>query len=86
MQLGSIVFNPKSEPSVVINPASESRRMVRKRTIAISGPPSPSMSAKLAIILDNLHSSKFTGELIINFGQGSVRNAVAMDSDVVEPR
>ena len=60
--------------------------MVRKRTIQLSGPPSPSMSAKLAIILDNLHSSKFTGELIISFGQGSVRNAVAVDSEIVEPR
>lgn len=63
-------------------PLSESRRVQRERTFALVSkrPDFQDVIAQYVILLTQLHSERFTGQLTINLSQGSPNNIKLVDS------
>ena len=63
-------------------PISDSRLVSRERTIRLvqSRPDFQDVIGQLVILMNQLHSESFTGEVRINFSQGSVNNAKLVES------
>jgi len=72
-------MSDKSRLSVTIKPASEKSKITHQRTIRITHP------AQISIIIEELMIERFTGDVRINFGQGSVRNVDILETKSIVP-
>jgi hypothetical protein len=63
-------------------PISESRLVSRERTFRLmqARPDFKDVIGQIVILVSQLHDEKFTGEVQINFTQGSVNNAKLVES------
>ena len=68
-------------------PISETVRVVREQTFQLTHHRKDFRDAvaKLIIMAEQLHSSRFTGSLVINWGQGSITNVTSTDSKKIDP-
>lgn len=66
---------------IVLIPISDKQRVVRERVLHIlhSRPDFRDAVAQFCLLMQQLHNDKYTGEVRINFGQGSVRDIHLID-------
>ncbi len=72
---------------ITTSPIAESRHVTRERTFKVLGyrPDFNDVTAQLLFIISQLHTEHFTGNLTINFTQGSVNNVKVLDSKSITP-
>ena len=67
-------------------PSNTSQKIVRQQTFRIwKGSTFASIFGQLAIVLNQLHESKFTGKVEIDFGQGTITSVNTIDSQNIDP-
>lgn len=71
--------------SISFNPIASDRKLVRKQVFTIFSRGGFSMVIFQSIgILRQMHESKFTGQVVFNFGNGSINSATAVDSQSID--
>jgi hypothetical protein len=80
--VGNIAFGPSTDShNLCYEPANVSRRMVRQQTFLLAnGSEFAAVVGQLSILLRQLHDSKFTGKIEIDFNQGSMLSVNSVDS------
>lgn len=62
--------------SITLSPITDKLRIVRERVVQISNSRDDrnDVTAQLCLLIGQLRYDKFTGEVTLNFGQGTIRN------------
>jgi len=74
-------------PLVSSTPISSSVEVVRNRTFCLPHHRSDyaDVISQFVVLLSQMHSEKFTGQVVLHFSQGSVNNVRVTDSKAIEP-
>jgi hypothetical protein len=69
-------------------PISTSRKLVREQTFRIiqSRDDFTDAIGQCTILHQQLHDSKFTGQVIFNYSQGTIGNVTSIDGKKVDPQ